>query len=127
MKVLLDTHILIWLCSEPEQLALETLSILQDTRTQLYYSLASLWELSIKASIGRIDLNFDLFLKALKSNEIHALSIEASHILKTKDLPIYHKDPFDRLLVAQAITEKLYFFTRDQHLKQYSEKLVKLI
>lgn len=127
MKILLDTHIIIWLVKTPEQLSQSTLDTLANNNNDLYYSLASIWELAIKSSIGRIQLDISILLKMLQQNNIESLPIKENHIIKVKELPMLHKDPFDRLLIAQAICENLQLFTRNKLLQEYSKKLVKLV
>lgn len=127
MKVLLDTHILLWLLQEPQQLSPSTLSLLEDRNVEVYYSVATLWELAVKASIGKIEIDFEVLLEALKQNSILPLAINIPHILLMKDLPLHHKDPFDRIIVAQAMVEGFQLFTRDAVLKQYAPRVVKLI
>ena len=127
MQILLDTHIIIWLVENPKQLSQKVLDILTDKKTKIYYSLASIWELAIKAGIGRIEIDLSILLDTLKQNDIKPLQILETHIIKVKDLPAVHKDPFDRILIAQAISENLQLFTRDTILQGYSKKLVNLV
>ena len=127
MQILLDTHILIWLVENPAQLSQKTLDILMDVKNKVYYSLVSIWEIAIKSSIGRIEIDLSLLIDTLEQNEINPLPINTPHILKVKDLPMLHKDPFDRILIAQSICENLTFFTRDKILHGYSSKLIRLV
>lgn len=127
MRILLDSHVVIWLINEPEKLIEDIIETIVDGKNEIFCSLASIWEIAIKLSIGRITIDLDAFLETLKENNILLLSIDEKHILKTKSLPLLHKDPFDRMIVAQAIVENLYLFTRDKILKEYSKKLVKLV
>ena len=127
MSILLDTHIIIWLVCEPEKLSQITLNALEDKTNKVYYSMASIWEISIKSSIGRISLNLNELIENLQDNDIQPLDIKHGHILKLQSLLMLHKDPFDRILVAQAMTENWKLFTRDDLLLQYSKKHVKLV
>ncbi len=127
MQILLDTHILIWLVENPAHLSQKTLDVLMDIKNKVYYSLGSIWEIAIKSSIGRIDIDIYLLVETLEQNDIKPLPINIPHILKVKDLPMLHKDPFDRILIAQSICENLTFFTRDEILHGYSNKLIRLV
>src|SRR3990167_9703339 len=119
MKILLDTHILIWSLSSPELLSEKAKKYIQDS-SMLYVSAASLWEMSIKTSIGKLELNLSELKKQLTVLGVNELMISWEHALLTETLPWHHKDPFDRLLIAQAMSEPLILLTNDKLLAQYT-------
>lgn len=122
MKILLDTHVFIWLRLSPEELAPKALRRLQDSKNTLFLSLASVWELAIKRRNERLKVPepFDgWIMEATDTSAITRLDIDVASISKTLELPAHHPDPFDRLLVAQAITHDLVLCTRDERLSLY--------
>ena len=119
MKLLLDTHILLW--TAIGNLPSTAKKYIADTENTLYFSPASIWELVIKQSLGREDFSVDpqaLYLGLLDAGYIE-IAINAQHTLLISSLSQIHKDPFDRLLLAQAAVEGLTFFTADKKLRQY--------
>lgn len=123
MRVLLDTHAFLWWITEDERLSARAREVMTDGGNDLLLSAATGWEIAIKASLGRISLPvpIDRFLsEQLHKNGIGTLSIEMSHALRVHALPLLHRDPFDRLLVAQAQLEKLCILTSDRQIAQYS-------
>ncbi len=118
MTLLLDSHALLWALHSPEKLAPAAREAIQDGQNPVFYSAASIWELSLKASKGLLEIKGDL-LQAIEALHFVELPIRASHAWAVQSLPPVHADPFDRILVAQAITEKLTLVTRDQFLEQY--------
>lgn len=116
MKYLLDTHILIWLAINPSQLSSKVLAVCEDASNELSVSIASFWELSIKMSLGKIDLADDA-LEQLQLwcnlNQVSILPIEVAHCERVKGLPLHHRDPFDRLLIAQALEQDLTLISAD--------------
>jgi len=118
MKYLLDTHILLWWLSEPKKLSKKAQSIIQDRRVTIYVSSASFWEIAIKNSMGRINMPRNL-LQILESENLTLLPINPEETLGVIDLPDIHKDPFDRLLIAQAKYYDLIFITRDKIIVEY--------
>ena len=125
MKILFDTNILIWSLSSPELLSEKAKKYIQDS-SMLYVSAASLWEMSIKTSIGKLELNLSELKKQLTVLGVNELMISWEHALLTETLPWHHKDPFDRLLIAQAMSEPLILLTNDKLLAQYTT-LVKVV
>ncbi len=128
MRLLLDTHILLWAVGAPDKLPGDVRAILQDARNQVFFSAASIWEIAIKQSRGRADFDFrpeQITAVAFESgfNELPIRWQAASAVAR---LPMHHRDPFDRLLVAQAMTEPLALYTADLRLGVYSD-LVHLI
>lgn len=123
MKILLDTHILLWLAfDERRKLSSQSISWLEDSENDLYFSLASLWEIAIKNSLGKPHFNVDpvSLYKGLLDVGCIELPITLPHILKSTSYPFIHKDPFDRLLLAQSEVEKLHFITADNTILAYN-------
>ncbi|MCY4452559.1 MAG: type II toxin-antitoxin system VapC family toxin [Immundisolibacterales bacterium] len=123
MRYLLDTHALLWARSAPERLSAEALSVLQSTGNTLYVSMASLWECAIKASIGKLDVPIGFW--RIVSEDYEILGIELSHVEACASLPMHHRDPFDRLLVAQAQLGGLVLVTRDPDIARYDVLVVR--
>jgi PIN domain nuclease of toxin-antitoxin system len=110
VKLLVDTHVLIWIILNPEKLSERTVNLFLDRRNQIFLSIVSIWEMQIKLQIGK--LSFELPLSELiesqqKVNNLQISSITTKHIYSLEGLPNYHRDPFDRLLIAQAIVESM--------------------
>ena len=127
MKLLLDTHIFIWWADQPEKLLNAVLSALEDEANELLLSVASVWEMQIKIQLGKLKLR--LPLKALvknqqETNDLTVSPVTLTHVLAVGDLPFHHKDPFDRLLIAQSIQEDLTLVTADSQFSAYSVKLL---
>ena len=123
MRVLLDTHAFLWWITEDRRLSARAREVMADGGNDLLLSAASGWEIAIKASLGRISLPIpiDRFLsEQLQRNGVGTLPIEMSHALRVHALPLLHRDPFDRLLVAQALLEKLRILTSDRQVAQYA-------
>ena len=120
MRYLLDTNVLIYFLSSPDELSAKAKRIVQ-TAPELYVSMASLWEIGIKQSLGKLHIGLTPaeIEKHCLEREISILPIRASAIDRLKDLPDIHRDPFDRLLVAQAQDEGLVLVTRDQIIPKY--------
>src|SRR5437870_11613101 len=104
MKLLLDTHLLLWAAGQPEQLPAVARQLLDDPRNELYFSAASLWEIAIKRGLGRDDFQVDarVLRRGLLDNGYNEIAITSEHAVFIDSLPMLHKDPFDRILVAQA-------------------------
>ena len=123
MRALLDSNALLWFIAEPTKLARKTRELLIRPETQAFVSIASLWELSIKAGLGRLTLPPDL-LDLIQASDLALLAIEPQHALHVARLPHVHRDPFDRLIVAQAIVEQMVLVTRDQALVNYGVPII---
>lgn len=121
MKVLLDTHLLLWAANEPERIPRAALSLINSSENELLFSAASLWEVVIKSSLGRDDFKVDarLLRRGLLDNGYIELPITGEHAITVDSLPSKHKDPFDRILVAQAMAEGLMLITTDRQLEGY--------
>ena len=122
MKFLLDTHILLWAAGSPEKLSQQAKSIIEESENQLFFSAASLWEISIKKGLGRPDFKVDarVLRRALIDNGYQELNITGLHSVSVEDLPFIHKDPFDRILLSQATVEGFTLLTSDKTIAQYS-------
>lgn len=125
MNVLLDTHTFIWWDSQPEQLSTEIVEFLLQPDTVRFVSVVSLWEIQIKSQLGKLTLNQPLeqIYQSQSQNGISFLTVNPAHVFRLGILPLHHKDPFDRLLIAQAMTEGLTILTRDQIFNLYGVPL----
>ncbi len=123
MKILLDTHVLVWALSSPERIKPKVQDLLVDTDNIVFVSIASLWELQIKKSLNKISLPDD-FISQLQENGFELLDINYKHIAKLDELPLIHRDPFDRMLVAQTIHENLSLVTNDLEIMKYNVKII---
>jgi PIN domain nuclease of toxin-antitoxin system len=125
MNLLLDTHVLLWFLVGDRRLTHTARQQIETSENQRWLSIASLWEIAIKTSLGKLQLTrpFDeLFPRQLEANAINLLSIQPVHLAQLTRLPFHHKDPFDRLLVAQAITEEMPLLSQDRTLDAYPVK-----
>lgn len=121
MKLLLDTHLLLWAAGSPEKLSQTARELLEDPGNLLLFSAANLWEISIKRGLGRDDFQVDprLLRRGLLDNGYEELAITGAHSVAIDGLPAIHKDPFDRLLVAQSMVEGIQLLTSDALVAQY--------
>ena len=127
MAYLLDTHTFLWMRHAPQHLGPEARSICADANSELRLSLVSGWEMAIKLSIGKLRLPQPLrqiLVEARTLNGIATLPIEETHVLRVRHLPLHHRDPFDRLLAAQAIEEGLTLLSRDAAFDAYAVQRV---
>lgn len=125
MRLLLDTHVLLWtLAGHPRIRTAEALIL--DEETAVFVSTASLWEIAIKSGLGKLQADVSEIRAAIKTSGFTELDVKGEHTEHLKTLASIHRDPFDRLLVAQAIAEPMHFLTADAALKAYSE-LVRVI
>ncbi len=123
MRLLLDTQAFIWASIEPNKLSSKAKRLITNPTNDILLSMASIWEMQIKIQLGKLDLKTPLSAaieKQRQVNGIQILPIEMSHIFGLLGLPDYHKDPFDRLLIAQARFESIALVTIDSNIKQYS-------
>lgn len=119
MKLLLDTHTLIWGLCEPEKLNDKTKDLLINVHNIIFVSIASLWELQIKKSLNKITLPNDFALQ-LQKHGYELLNIGHEHISKLNDIPMIHRDPFDRMLIAQSMYENIPLITKDIEIIKYN-------
>ncbi len=127
MKLLLDTHVLLWAAGEPEKLSAKTRSLLTSPENTLLFSAASIWEIVIKLGLGREDFKVDPYLlrKMMVLHGYLELPVTAEHALRVEALPLLHKDPFDRILIAQAKTERISLLSADANVLQYGESILR--
>ena len=125
MILLLDTHLLLWAVGMPDRLSTAARALLEDPDIQLFFSAASLWEIAIKRGLGRTDFQVDprLLRRGLTDNGYRELAITGEHALQVDSLPLIHKDPFDRILVAQAMAEGITLLTSDDTVARSGNKL----
>lgn len=121
MKLLLDTHVLLWAAAEPDRLTVSVREMLSDVENDLLFSAASIWEIAIKNGLGRPEFSVDpnLLRRGLIDRGYVELAITAAHAAAVMELPSLHKDPFDRLLVAQARHEGFLLLTADEMVAAY--------
>ena len=121
MKLLLDTHLLLWAAGEPDRLSANARTLIDAPENELFFSAASLWEITIKRGLGRGDFQVDarLLRRGLLDNGYSELPIGSEHAVAVDSLPSIHKDPFDRMLVAQAMVEGITLLTTDSFVAQY--------
>jgi len=123
---LLDTHAAIWFFNGSDTLSKTADKIIRDFSNPIFISIVSVWELAIKIGIGKLEFNGKTagFLRLAEKNDITILPIENSHLAVLEQLPLIHRDPFDRLLVATAISEKMSFISADKNIAQYNVSLI---
>ena len=121
MKLLLDTHLLLWAAGQPDRLSEAARALLADPHNELLFSAASLWEVAIKRGIGRDDFQVEprVLRRGLRDNGYSELAITSGHAIAIDLLPPIHKDPFDRLLIAQAAVEGITLLTSDRQVAKY--------
>ncbi len=121
MKLLLDTHLLLWAAGEPDRLSADANALIADTENEIFFSVVNLWEIVIKSELGRDDFQVDtrLLLRGMLDNGYSELPIRSQHAVAISNLPPIHKDPFDRMLVAQALVEGITLLTADTMVAQY--------
>ncbi|WP_126879942.1 type II toxin-antitoxin system VapC family toxin [Paraburkholderia kururiensis] len=123
MRLLLDTHIFLWVVADDPKLSAAARETISDA-AEVFVSSASIWETSIKAGLGKLDVDIDALVSAIETSGFNELPVMAAHGAGVRILPDYHRDPFDRLLIAQAKHEPMHFMTADRHLAQYAPDLV---
>ncbi|MFO1083188.1 MAG: type II toxin-antitoxin system VapC family toxin [Reyranellaceae bacterium] len=128
MIVLVDTHLLLWAAGEPRKLSRRARRILEEAGSQLWFSAASLWEVAIKHRLGRDDFRVEprRLRRGLRDNGWRELAISSDHAVATLALPPIHKDPFDRMLLAQAHVEGFTLVTSDDAVAQYPGQVLKV-
>jgi PIN domain nuclease of toxin-antitoxin system len=127
MKLLLDTHVLIYLTIQRNSLSAQAQTLIADPTNDLYLSMASVWEMQIKLQIGKLNLQPPLpqiIADQQQVNGMQLLSISPQHIYHLSQLPFHHKDPFDRLLISQAITEGLALLSNDTKFAAYGANVI---
>jgi len=121
MKLLLDTHLLLWAAGQPDRLPAEARVLIDFAENELFFSAASIWEVVIKSGMGREDFKIDarVLRRGLLDNGYSELAIGSEHVVAIDNLPLVHKDPFDRVLVAQAQVEGITLLTADPVVARY--------
>src|ERR1700738_2717126 len=120
MRLLLDTHVLLWFLNDDAQLTGRARSLMLSAE-EIHVSSASIWEIAIKAKLGKLKADPDEVLQAIEEHGILELPISNRHAIAGGTLPLHHRDPFDRLLIAQAMLEQMRFLTSDSGLRAYSD------
>lgn len=124
MRLLLDTHALLWALAAPKRLPATVRRAVQSADNEVYVSIASAWEIAIKAASGRLDFEVQGLEPALAATGMQTLGISLQHTARIAMLPLHHRDPFDRMLVAQAMCESMTLVSRDRELAKYGVKLL---
>jgi len=120
VKVLLDTHVFLWALTKSEKLTKKAANLITNPENQVLISAATLWEVAIKKSIGRIEFVPEQLIDYIHKSGYEQLPVTFDHCTVLADLPLHHRDPFDRMLVAQSIFEPAVLVTHDQTLSQYN-------
>lgn len=122
MRLLLDTHTIIWFFESDSKLSSTAKSLIVNPDNQNYFSVASIWEIVIKQNLGKLNLSkpLDQILNHIKKNGIEIINIEAQHALNVADLPLHHRDPFDRLIIAQSLSLGYTIVSKDNKFDLYS-------
>jgi PIN domain nuclease of toxin-antitoxin system len=128
VRLLLDTHVALWAITDSPSLQQKTRELIESARVDVWVSVASIWEVAIKHSLGRGDMPISgkQALHYFGVSGYRILSIEPEHAAAVEDLPMYHADPFDRLIVAQALMEPMRLITHDRILPRYSDSIIQI-
>ncbi len=128
MKLLLDMHLLLWAAGDPGRLSAQARDLISAPDSTLFFSVASLWEIAIKRGLGRDDFQVEapLLRRGLLDNDYNELAIAGEHAIAIGALPNIHKDPFDRLLIAQALVEGMTLLTADDRVFDYGGPIRKV-
>jgi PIN domain nuclease of toxin-antitoxin system len=126
MSTLLDTHAFIWFLNGDSEMSEKLKAIIADGSNKCYLSIASIWEIAIKISINKLRIKgeFNQITEFLAENDIAILPINFGHILRLIQLPYHHRDPFDRIIAAQALTESMSVGTKDNIIEKYGVKVI---
>ena len=127
MKLLLDTHVFLWIITADKRLTPRYRALFEDTENELFLSLASCWEIVIKASLNRLNLPLpatDYVMKQLELNRITLLGIRPAHLKELEGLPSLHGDPFDRMIVSQARVESMSLMSKDRAMRGYKVRIL---
>ncbi|MFP3562883.1 type II toxin-antitoxin system VapC family toxin [Paraburkholderia sp. SIMBA_030] len=125
MRLLLDTHVFLWVVADDRRLTKEARKLILDA-DDVFVSSASIWEASIKAGLGKLDVDVNALVEEIGRGGFSELPVRAVHGAFVRDLPDIHRDPFDRMLVAQAMYEPLRLVTADGHLAKYTDLVVEI-
>ncbi len=127
MRYLLDTHAFLWFVLDDQRISKKAKSIIEDSKNKIYFSAASAWEIAIKTKLARLEIkdDFETFIiEQLSINNFVPLSIKISHSLYIKRLPQVHKDPFDRIMIAQSKLEDLPLISKDKDIRKYKVAMI---
>jgi PIN domain nuclease of toxin-antitoxin system len=126
MNLLIDTHAVIWFITEDSKLPLKTKKIIENTENNCFVSIATYWEIAIKHSLGRLNLDSELenIFRIIEKTGFEILPITTNQILINAGLPHHHQDPFDRIIIAQAIQDDLKIVSKDGQFKNYQVSLI---
>jgi PIN domain nuclease of toxin-antitoxin system len=127
VRVLLDTHVWLWMQAEPEKLNQSARTLIEDARNELLFSAASVWEIAIKVRAGKLQIPEPVpryVASRMQSSGVSALAVSHSHAAGVADLPGHHRDPFDRLLIAQALAEGVPILSSDAQLDAYDSERI---
>ena len=128
MRLLLDTHLLLWTAIQPDRVAAPVRQMIEDPANDLHFSVVSIWEVATKRSLGRADFTVDshVLRRSLLDSRYEEVVVEGTHAVAVEALPLLHKDPFDRLLVAQAMVEGIVLLTSDIRVARYPGPIQKV-
>jgi len=127
VDLLVDTHALIWMSGQPARLSPRSRALLEDENNAVFASMVSFWEMAIKMSLGKLDLGANWIGKLqgfMRDNAVSNLPLRPEHCTTVTSLPFLHRDPFDRMLVAQAISETRTLISRDPNLARYNVEVI---
>ena len=122
MRYLLDTHILLWARSAPERLSEDVLAILKSADNDFYVSVVTLWECAIKSAIGKLEI--PVGFHRIVADDYHLLGVEIPHLEAYANLPLHHRDPFDRMLIVQAQSSGLILLTKESNFARYDVPII---
>ncbi|MHB1920867.1 MAG: type II toxin-antitoxin system VapC family toxin [Chitinophagaceae bacterium] len=125
MQFLLDTHTFIWFISGDQMLPQNAIDAIRDTDNKCFISIASIWEIAIKSSLKKLELksDFNNIIDFLSENDIEILPITFKHLQRLINLEFHHRDPFDRMIIAQGLAENLTIITKDEHFPIYTNQI----
>lgn len=124
MRILLDTHALLWWLADNEQLGPQARELIADPGNDVFVSVASLWEIVVKIRVGKLEADLKEIVDAVQRQGFALLDMSVLHLLTLADLPAHHRDPFDHLLIAQAIAEDAVFMSEDRHTPKYPARFM---
>jgi PIN domain nuclease of toxin-antitoxin system len=127
VRLLLDTHAFLWLVSDDPRVSRRAREVFSDKKNEVFLSVASVWEMAIKLSLDKLRVQGSLpevIAQEVRNNAVKVMPVELEHALLVSSLPFHHRDPFDRLLVAQALVEKLVVLSNDDAFDRYSTRRV---
>jgi PIN domain nuclease of toxin-antitoxin system len=123
MRYLLDTHIILWWLYDDPKLSGRHRQIISEPNNHVIVSVASLWEIEIKRAVGKLIVDSG-YIDAIKSDGFELLGLHPSHVVGLQSLPLFHNDPFDRMIIAQALTERMILLTVDKMVKKYDVEII---